>query len=139
MNEEEMKKNTFYEVTLHSKEYIPLPDHLTGIKQNLQATAALNKSYDSVSKKEGDDQGIEPETQKPDERVMMVKTRSNTNKQAAKKQENEPDSKVPVKEEIDKATSRLYSLPKQLVVGSYQSYYTGIMNAQFYNNIMQRC
>ena len=59
----------------------------------------------------------------------------NTNKQA-KKQENEPDSKLSVKEEIDKATSRLYSLQKQLVVGSYQPYYTGIMNAELYNNIM---
>ena len=137
-NEEEMKKNTFYEVTLHSREYIPLPDHLTGIKQNLQAAAALNKSYDSVSKKEGDVQGIELETQKPDERVMMVKTRSNTNKQATKKQENESDSKEPAEEETDKATSRLYSLPKQLVVGSYQPYYTGIMDAEFYNNIMQK-
>ena len=143
LDEEELKKNTFYEVTLNTKEYIALPDHLTGVQQNIQATAALNKSYDSVSKKVGDDQGIELETQKPDERIMMVKTRSNTNKQATKKQENQPDSKVPVKEETfkeeaDKATSRLYLLPKQLVLGSYQPYYTGIMNPEFYNNIMQR-
>ena len=78
-DEDEMEKNTFYKVSFNLREYSPLPDHLTGIEQNLQAAVALNKSYDSVSK-EGDGASMELETQNQTEKIMMVTTRSNKKK-----------------------------------------------------------
>ena len=153
-DEDELKKNTFYKVSFNLKEYSPLPDHLTGIEQNLQAAVALNKSYDSVSKKEGDDTHMEPETQNTTEKIMMVTTRSNKKKVESdlsnqppsetdkeKKQERitaketayEPDT-----EEVDKATDRLYSLPRDLLIEPYKPYYTGTMSTELYQTIMEK-
>ena len=152
-DENEMKKNTFYKVSFNSKEYLPLPDHLTGIEQNLQAAVALNKSYDSMSKKEGDDASMELETQNPTENIMMVMTRSNKKKKEGdlsnqSSSETLPDEKdkeemkeTPPEadtEEVDKATSRLYSLPRDLIIGSYKPYYEGTMSTELYQAVMEK-
>ena len=129
-NKEEMEKNTFFEVTFKTRNYYPLPDHLTGVKQNLQAAEALNKSYDSVSLKGGED--VAKSTTQNHERTLMVTTRAN------KASHNKIKTPILSQDSITKATTSLYTLPKTLKIESYEPQYIGIMKPELYENIMSK-
>ena len=138
-SKKEMIKNTFYEVTFASRNYYALPDHLTGVKQNLQAAEALNRSYDSVSPKGGED-NTKGETQNKTERIHMVTTRSNkANNKEPNMQTNDKIKNPELSlDRIRKATSALYTLPKNLQIETYEPFYTGIMRAEIYDSIMNK-
>ena len=122
---EVLKKNIFFTADINGFQFQPLPDELTGIKQNIQAMEYLNKPSNLFSYGEEEKSTKIEEEKTENENIMMACTRSQTSA-----------TKISNIDKLESVNFRI--LPNESFDPSYKPCLDYVMEKEFYEDLIDR-